>query len=61
MDTLELIHLVLSGLIIPVGAIVTQVAYKVAKIENELNSRIVRLETLMEIMLHKGVVNNETH
>lgn len=55
MDSLQLIHLILSGLIIPVGGVIIQVAYKVAKIENELNSRIVRLETLMEILLHRGV------
>jgi len=54
MGTLQYIHLFLSGLIIPVGGIVAQVAYKVAKIENELNGRIVRLETLMEFALDRG-------
>ena len=60
MDTLQYIHLFLSGLIIPVGGIIAQVAYKVAKIENELNGRIVRLETLMEFALGKGHVTHET-
>jgi len=60
MGTLQYIHLFLSGLIIPVGGIVAQVAYKVAKIENELNGRIVRLETLMEFALAKGHVAHET-
>jgi len=54
MGTLQYIHLFLSGLIIPVGGIVAQVAYKVAKIENELNGRIVRLETLIEFVLDRG-------
>ncbi len=61
MDNLQILHLLLSGLIIPVGGVLVQVAYKVAKIESELNSRIVRLETLMEILLQQRATDNTAH
>lgn len=59
MDSIQIVHLILSGAIIPVGGVILQVAYKVAKIENELNTRIVRLETLMTVLLEKGNKHHE--
>lgn len=50
---IDTLHLILSGLIIPVGAMVANIAFRMTKIENELNARIVRLETIVEIFIKK--------
>lgn len=59
MDNIKLVEIVLQFLIIPVGGIVTQVAFKLNKIENEITNRIVRLETMMEFFLKRERKNDD--